>query len=166
MNPYLAVPFLLLVSLLQSTLAPRLQVGAAWPDFLLLMVMSWALVQRVDEAIVWASIGGLGVDLMSGGPFGASALGLIAAALLAGAMSGGVFRGRTALPLVTALAATLTFHGVYVLTMLLTGQRVDLIDALFRIVLPAAVYNAALSLIVFRVMAGIDQRIRPKALRW
>jgi len=166
MNPYIAVPFLLLVSLLQSTLAPRLQVGAAWPDFLLLVVMSWALVQRVDEAILWASIGGLGVDLMSGGPFGASALGLMAAALIAGAMSSGVFRGRTALPLVTALIATLTFHGVYVLTMLLAGQRVDLIDALFRIVLPSAVYNAALSLIVFRIMAGIDQRIRPKVLRW
>lgn len=166
MNPYISVPLLLLLSLLQSTAVPRLQIGAVWPDFLLLAVMSWALVDRIDEAIVWAMVGGIGVDLMSGGPFGASAAGLMAAALVAGVTSSGLFRGRTVLPLVTAAAATLAFHAVYVLAMLLVGQRADVVDALFRVALPSAVYNAALSIIVFRVMAAIDRRIRPKALRW
>ena len=166
MNPYIAVPFLLLVSLLQSTAAPRLQIGAVWPDFLLLVVMSWALLQRLDEAVGWAMVGGLGVDLLSGGPFGATAIGLMGVALIAGVASGGLFRGRSVLPVATAFAATLAFHAVYVLALLLIGQRVDALDALLRLALPSALYNAALSLIVHRIMASIDGRIRPKALRW
>jgi rod shape-determining protein MreD len=166
MNPYLSIPFLLIVSLLQSTAAPRLQIGAVWPDFLLLVVMSWALAQRLDEAVGWALVGGIGVDLLSGGPFGASAIGLMLVALIAGATSSGLFRGRAMLPIVTAFLATLAFHLVYMLAMLLVGQRVNVLDALLRLALPSAVYNAVLSMIVYWIMAGIDRRIRPKALRW
>jgi hypothetical protein len=67
---------------------------------------------------------------------------------------------------VTAFLATLAFHLVYMLAMLLVGQRVDVLDALLRLALPSAVYNAVLSMIVYWIMAGIDRRIRPKALRW
>ncbi len=166
MNPYISVPFLVVVSLLQSTAAPRLQIGSVWPDFLLLIVMSWALLRGLDEALTWAFVGGIAVDLLSSGPFGASAIGLMVAVLIASAVSGGFFRGRGALPIVTAFAGTLAFHGVYLLGMLLVGQNVNLVDALFWLALPAAVYNAILSWIVYRIMAGVDRRIRPKALRW
>jgi len=166
MNPYVAAPFLLVVALLQSTLSPRLQVGAVWPDFLLLVVMSWALVRRPNEALVWAFGGGLIVDLLSGGPFGATTIGLMAVVLIAVAMVDGTFRGRAFLPIVTAFAATLAFHALYLLMMLLVGQRADGLDALFRLALPSAVYNAALSVPVYGLMARIDRRIRPKALRW
>jgi hypothetical protein len=50
--------------------------------------------------------------------------------------------------------------------MLFGGQPVDGLDALLRIALPSAAYNAALSLLVFRAMAAIDRRLRPKALGW
>jgi rod shape-determining protein MreD len=164
-NPYIAIPFLLLLSLLQATVSPRMQIGAVWPDFLLLVVMSWALLRRPNEALGWAFIGGLGVDLMSGGPFGGWAIGLMVVALIAGAMADGVLRGRAVLPIAAAFVGTLAFHGVYLLAMLFVGQRADGLDALFRIALPSAVYNAALSLIVYNLMAAIDRRIRPRALR-
>ncbi|HLF28946.1 MAG TPA: rod shape-determining protein MreD [Anaerolineae bacterium] len=166
MNPYIAVPFLLVISLVQATLAPHMQIGAVWPDFLLLVVMSWALRRRPNEALAWAFVGGLSVDLVSGGPFGGTALGLMTVALLASALADGTLRGRMILPIVAALAGTLAFHAVYLLAMLLVGQRADVLDALVRIALPAAVYNAALSLLLYRIMSGIDARIRPKALRW
>lgn len=166
MNPYVAVPFLLIVSLLQSTLLPRVQVGSVWPDVLLLVVMSWALLRRSNEALSWAFVGGVAVDLLSGGPFGASAIGLMIVALIAGVTAGGVFRDRTVLPIVAAFVGTLAFHGVYLLATAFVGQRIDVLDALFRIALPSAIYNAALSWFVYRVMAAIDRRIRPKSLEW
>jgi rod shape-determining protein MreD len=166
MHPYLAVPFIIFVSLLQSTLSPRIQIGSVWPDFLLLAVMSWALLRRTDEALVWAFAGGLLVDLLSGGPFGASAIGLMVVVLIASATVAGVFRDRTIMPIIAAFVGTLAFHGVYVAAMLLFGQRVDGLNALFRIALPAAIYNAVLSWFMFRMMAGIDRRIRPRALDW
>ncbi len=166
MNPYIAVPLVLILALLQSVVSPRLQIGAVWPDFLLLAVLSWTLVRRPNEALAWSFIGGLAVDLASGGPFGGWAIGLMVATLIAGALADGALRGRTVLPIVAAFVGTLAFHGVYLVMLLLVGQRVDGLDALLRIALPSAVYNAALSLAVHRIMTGIDRRIRPKALRW
>lgn len=166
MSPYVSVLFLLFLSLLQSTAWPRVQIGAVWPDVLLLVVMSWALLRRSDEALGWAFAGGIAADLLSGGPFGASAVGLIVVALIARMAAGGVFRDRTVLPVVAAFVGTLAFHGVYVLAIVFAGERVDALDALFRLALPSAVYNAALSLLVYRMMAALDRRISPKALKW
>ena len=166
MNPYVAAPFLVIVALVQSTLSPRLQIGAVWPDFMLLVVVSWALLGRLAEALVWSLAGGLVVDLMSGGPFGGTGLAVMVATLAAAAAAERVFRGRAVLPLVTALVATLAFHGAYLFALLLVGQPVDGLEALLRVALPAAVYNSALSLPVYGLMAAIDRRIKPKPLRW
>ena len=166
MNPYIAAPFLVVVALVQSTLSQRLQIGAVWPDFMLLVVVSWALLGHLTEALVWSLAGGIVIDLTSGGPFGGTAFALMAATLAAAAMAEGIFHGRAILPVVTAFVATLVFHGAYLLTLLLVGQAVDGLDALLRIALPAAVYNAALSLPVYGLMAAIDRRIKPKPLRW
>ena len=166
MNPYLSGLLLVFLALLQSTAWPRLQIGAVWPDALLLVVMSWALLRRSDEALGWAFVGGLLADLLSGGPLGASAIGLMVVALIAGVTAGGVFRDRTVLPVVAAFVGTLAFHGVYVLAIMFTGRRVAALDAVFRLALPSAMINAVLSLFVYRVMAAIDRRISPKPLRW
>ena len=164
MSPYISIPFLFLLSLLQSTAWTRLQIGAIWPDILLLVVMSWALLRGPGEAAVWAFAGGVGLDLLSSGPFGASAAGLLVVVLLTTALQSGVFRGRALIPLLTAFLATAAFHAVYLLSMLLIGQRIDVLDALTRVILPQAVYNAALSLFVHRIMAGIHRRISPPLL--
>lgn len=164
MNPYVSVPFLFFLSLLQSTAWTRLQIGGIWPDILLLVVMSWALLRGIGEAALWAFVGGLGLDLLSSGPFGASAAGLLVVVLLTSALQSGVFRGRTLLPLLTAILVTPMFHAVYLFGMLLIGQRIDVLDAVTRVILPQAVYNAALSLFVYRIMAGIHRRISPRPL--
>lgn len=166
MNPYIAVPFLFILALLQSTLWLRLQIGTVWPDILLLVVLSWALLRRPAEALLWAFLGGLAVDLLSSGPFGASAMGLMVVALIGGATVASVFRDRTVMPVIAAFMGTIAFHGVYIAVSLFAGQPIDADDALFRIVLPAAVYNAVLSLVAFRIMAAIDRRIRPRSLGW
>jgi len=166
MNPYIAIPFLVVVALVQSTLSPRLQIGAVWPDFMLLVVVSWALLGRLTEALVWSLAGGIVVDLTSGGPFGGTGFALMVATLAAAVMAEGVFRGRAILPIVTALVATLAFHGVYLLALLLVGQPIDGLDAFLRVALPAAVYSAALSLPVYGLMAAIDRRLKPKPLWW
>jgi rod shape-determining protein MreD len=164
MSPYVSVPFLFFLSLLQSTAWTRLQIGGVWPDVLLLVVMSWALLRGTGEAALWAFAGGIGLDLLSNGPFGASAAGLLVVVLLTSALQSGVFRGRTLLPLLVAFLGTAIFHVVYLLGMLLIGQRIDMLDAATRVILPQAVYNTALSPFVFRLMSGIHRRISPKTL--
>jgi rod shape-determining protein MreD len=163
---YFTIPFLALLAIFQATAAPQISIGAGRPDLLLLCVMSWELVRARGEGYSWAFMGGLGLDLLGGGPFGASILGLLAVTLIADWLGGGLFRDRVALPLVTALAGTFAFHGVYLIVLTLFGWKVDMFDAIVRVMLPSAVINMALSPIVFRLIAALHRRVNPSSLSW
>ena len=77
---YLMVPLLLLLCLLQSTAAARMKIAGVKPELVLLMVVIGALVYGARPGVVWAFVAGVGMDIFSGGPFGASSLALMASA--------------------------------------------------------------------------------------
>jgi rod shape-determining protein MreD len=70
MSPYWMFAFLFVLSLLQSTVLPRITVLGVHPDLLLMVVTSWSLLRGSEEGMLWALIGGLGMDLLSGAQFG------------------------------------------------------------------------------------------------
>jgi rod shape-determining protein MreD len=163
---YFTIPFLALLAIFQATAAPHISIAAGQPHLLLLCVMSWELVQTRGEGYAWALIGGIGLDLLGGGPFGASILGLLAVTLVADLLGGGLSRHRVVLPLIVAFASTFAFHGVYLLMLLLFGWKIDLGDALLRVMLPSALINMLLSPIVYRLMAALHRRVTPSSLSW
>jgi len=163
---YFTVPFLFLLAIFQATAAPQIAIAAGHPDLLLLCVMSWELVQARGEGYSWALIGGIGLDLLGGGPFGASILSLLAVTLVADALGGGLFRHRVVVPLIAAFASTFAFHGVYLILLALFGWKIDLGYAILHVMLPSALINVVLSPVVYRVMAALHQRMYPSSLSW
>ncbi len=166
MNLYFTIPFLTLVAIFQGTAAPQIRIGGGYPDLMLLSVVSWQLVQTRGEGYSWAFIGGLIIDLISGGPFGASILGLLAAAAVADRVGGGLARDQVALPLISSFLGTFAFHGVYLIVLQVFGWTIDLTDAVFRVVLPSAVINMILSPFLFRIMIAIHRRVTPPGVSW
>ena len=73
-----------LAALLQSTALTRLAIGGVKPDLVLLLVIVGTLLYGARVGIVWAFVGGLFLDIFSGGPMGSSSLALMAAAAIAG----------------------------------------------------------------------------------
>jgi rod shape-determining protein MreD len=143
-----------------------MQIVSGRPELVLLCVVSWELLRGRGEGYSWAFIGGLALDLIGGGPFGASILGLLGAAALTDWLSGGLFRDRVALPLVTAFVGTFVFHGVYLVLLGLFGWQIDIPDAIFRVILPSALINMILSPIAYRLLAILHRRISPPGLSW
>lgn len=166
MNLYFTIPLLTLIAVFQSAAAPQIRIGTGYPDLMLISVVSWQLVQARGDGYVWAFIGGLGLDLIGGGPFGASILGLLAAAAVADRVGGGLFQDRLTLPLLATFLGTLAYHGVYLIVIRVFGWAADPSGALFRVVLPTALINMALSPIVFRAMVAIYRRVTPPGLTW
>jgi rod shape-determining protein MreD len=166
MSLYFTIPFLALLAIFQATAAPQISIAGGQPDLLLLCVMSWELVQTRGEGYSWALIGGIGLDLLGGGPFGASILGLLAVTLVADALGGGLFRHRVVVPLIAAVASTFAFHGVYLIVLMLFGWKLDLGDAIVRVMLPSALMNMLLSPIAYRLMAALHRRMNPASLSW
>lgn len=166
MSLYFAVPFLALLAIFQATAAPQIRIADGSLNLLLLCVMSWEQVEARGEGYAWAFIGGVVLDLIGGGPFGASILGLLAAAFMANRLGGGLFRDRVILPLATAIAGTFAYNGVYLIVLRVFGIPIDLVSAITQVILPSALLNLLLSPIVARLMLGLHRRVTPAGVTW
>ena len=157
---YLVVPLLLVIAILQASVVSRLTIWGVFADLPLLVVASWSLLQGVREGLIWGFVSGLAVDLLSGAPFGAATLSLMAVGALSGLGQATVFRAHFALPLVVVFLGTIVYNLLFLLVLQISGQEVAWLDSVLRIVLPTAVLNAVLTPIVFLLMRWLYLRSR------
>jgi rod shape-determining protein MreD len=151
---YAMIPLLLLMCVLQSTAAARLQVGAVKPDLVLLLVIVGTLLYGARPGLLWAFIAGLGLDLFSGGPLGASSLALMAAAAVVSLGHRPFFRYNLLVPVAAAVLGTLTYAAVYLLILVVLNtagwfiRPLPWLETVRSIVLPATLYNTVLMVLL------------------
>ena len=166
MTIYLLVPLLAVVALLQTTIVPGLAVWGVFANLPLLVVVCWSLLRGPREGATWGFIAGLMVDLLSGAPFGAATLSLVVVGFLAGLGETTVFRARIALPMVAMFLAAILYDLLFLLVVQISGQPVPWPDSIFRIVLPSAVLNAALTPVLFLTMRWLYTRFGREEMEW
>jgi len=165
-NPYLVVPLLLTVALLQTTVLPALTILGVKPELMLLTVLSWSLLRGMEEGLVWAFLGGLMLDLFSGGPLGASTLALLVVSFLSGLTQASVTRTSFLLPMGAALVGTLLYQGLLLLVVQLTRGTVPWADSLFRVTSPSLAVNTLLMPVIFQALAWLDRRTDREEIGW
>lgn len=131
---------------------------------MLLVVLAWTVVRGVDEGLAWSFIGGLVVDLLSGGPLGATALALLPVALLAGQPWGKRLGSQVVRLLLLALLSVAAYHLVLLVILAWTGHKVDWGFALLRVAGPSVLLNALLAPFVRQPLAWLGRRIRREGL--
>ena len=153
-----------IVALLQSVLFSRIDLLGARPDLMFLLVLTWAAVRNVDEGLVWAFIGGLLIDLRSGGPLGATALALIVVGFLAGRSWGQGLGSRVVELLLVALVGGLLYHLIVLFAMAAVGHTVYWSYSLLRIAIPSVLLNTVLTPFVQQPVAWLGRRLRREGL--
>jgi rod shape-determining protein MreD len=165
MKSYLVgVPLLCLAAVAQSTILSGFHFYGGTVDLVLLMVLGWTLTGDVLGGLGWGFVGGLCLDLLSGGPLGAAPLGLTLMAYLAGLTEGRFWGSHLVLPLGMALLGTFGFHLVSLVTFALSGYAIDWGSSLARIVLPSALLNTVLMWPVFSAMRWVHTQLYPAAV--
>ena len=146
---------LLTAALVQGSMLPFF-IGDHVPvNLVLVLVVGWALLRGLQSALVWAVVGGLWLDLLSGVPLGTA---MLALSLVAYACTIGVIPWLTSTGLI---AAAVTAGGTLLYTysyffLLRTRQLVggeSWLDIWQSHALPAAVTNALVSIPVFWLLA-------------
>jgi len=157
---------LLLVAtiIIQTTVMPHVAFLGVKPDLVLLVVISWSLLRGAKEGIVWALMGGIGLDLVSGAPFGIHTLALAVLSLLAGLGELSVFRTHLALPLVATLVATLAYDLFFLLLLQMRGGSIAWVDSLIKVVLPSILFNVLLSPFIYKALYWLHRRTGPKEM--
>jgi rod shape-determining protein MreD len=160
---YGMIPLIAAACLLQATALSRIKIYGVKPDLVLLLVVIGALVYGSRSALVWAFVGGLGMDIFSGGPMGSSSLALMAAALVAGLGHRTLSRFNVLVPLAAMAAGTLTYAGAYLalLTVLqylrVTVHQMPLLPTVQNIVVPAILYNTTLMVLLIPLLNRIPE---------
>ena len=156
-NPYLTFPLLTGVALIQTTALAGVEVLGARPNLMLLVVLIWAVVRGIDEGLIWAFVGGLLLDLLSGGPLASMALALLAGAYLAGQSLGEQVGSRAIrLVVLTVLGAT-AYHLTLLLILDWSGHAVDWGFSLLQVAGPSVLLNALLAPILLPSLTWLER---------
>lgn len=166
MSPYLLVPVLGVIALLQVTVAPYVTLAGVKPDLMLGIVVSWSLLRGVREGVAWAFVGGLWLDLLSGGPFGISALALMAVSLACAASELNIFRSHLLLPLIAVIVGTAVYGLVYLLLLQILGYTVTWLDALRRVMLASMVFNALTLPFIYVPLGWLNRLTGREQMSW
>lgn len=156
---------LLSAVLIQATLAPLFEVNGIHPDIVVVLVIAWALLRGFEEGLSWALLGGLSLDFLSGETFGIFSLAMVLVAVLAAIAHGRAFDSSFILPLILCFPLSLIFNGMGLLILDTLGRNIIWDAALFGVLLPVAVYNVVVMLVVFPPLYWLDRRLNPQTLR-
>ncbi|GAB4410581.1 MAG: hypothetical protein Fur0044_04340 [Anaerolineae bacterium] len=150
--------------MLQSTLSPYIKINGVHPDLVLVLVIGWTILRGLGEGFGWALIGGLSLDLLSGGPFGLFTLAMLAAEYITSLFHGRLFGSSIILPLSLTFPLSILFNGLALLILNLLGRPVIWNEALSFILVPVALFNTAAMLIVFPLLYLLNRWLNPQPL--
>jgi len=152
---------LFVAAVLQAALAPYVSIGQVVPNFLLLVVVTIALVEGPGAGAAVGFSAGLIFDLLGSGPVGPMLLVLTLTGYFTGLMHENMFAEGWLLPLTVLAIATLSAEVAYGLILILLGSGAPFWSTFLTKMLPAAVYNTALALLIYPWLARFLRKERP-----
>jgi rod shape-determining protein MreD len=126
---------------------------------MLLVVLCWTIVRGANEGMVWAFVGGLITDLLSGGPVGAYILALLGVAFVGHQAWGEGLGTPLVRILLLALVASLVYHIVLLTVLTWTGRVVDWSYSFLQVAAPSVVLSVVLAPIIRRILAWLASKL-------
>ena len=129
-----------LLAILQSTLLPYFSWYSIFKlDLVLVAVLSWNLVYPNIEGMLWALIGGLIMDSLSGAHMGTSITALVIASLIANWWGSRIWSSHIILRLFTSISGIIIYYLIYVLLLAVTGWSADWTSLPINHLLPSTI---------------------------
>lgn len=139
----------LVAFLLQSVVSTYLSVFGITPDFLLVVVVTYGLLFGWEVGLAAGALGGLLIDLTASRFIGLHVFSLGTVGLIAGLVEEKVFKENILLAPTGGFFGTVLSQVIVLGCLWLYGWQVSLVESLRGTVLPAALYNMVLALLVY-----------------
>ncbi len=150
--------FILLFLLLQTTVIGYAAIYGVMPNILLVFVIVTALIRGNVEGGTVGFFTGLAIDMMFGSMLGFYALLGLYLGIAAGSVNRRLFRENLLVVVFFTFVYSVAYEiAVYVLNTIMSGDM-DLLYPLTRIILPEAVYNCVVSILIYTLLIRADRR--------
>ncbi len=162
MGHFLAFPILGLAAILQVTFMPQIRLFGGQPDLIMLLVMAWIITSPLEEAVTWAFVGGIAVDLLSAAPRGSSVLGLLILVFIIEQLKGQLVDLNIIVVFGLVLLGTLIQQITLLTILALNGFTIRPIEQFFYIVVPSLIYNLIFSLPAIGIVRRFKRVFSPR----
>jgi rod shape-determining protein MreD len=135
------------------------RVAGVHPDLVLLAVVGWAALHRLEDGLLWATLGGIATDLLSAGPFGSSVLALVGASLVGGWIGRRVRRSH---PFLAVAAVPFAAAAYYLVGVVLLGDGLfGRLNLAVDVAVPAIVLDSLIGVPVMVLLIWLSRAISP-----
>jgi rod shape-determining protein MreD len=145
------------VAMVQTTILSSFNILGGQPNLMLLVVLMWTVVRGMQEGLVWAFVGGLILDLLSGGPLAGMALAQVAAAFLAGQSLGQEVGSQAVRVVILTVLGAIVYHLAVLIILNWSGYSVDWRFSLLRVAAPSVVLNALLAPLILPLLIWLER---------
>lgn len=145
---------------LQVAIAPQIAVFGVVPNFVFLVVVTLALLEGPATGCAAGFVGGLLFDLLGASVVGPYALVFCVAGYMAGLIHANMFAEGWLLPVSVVFIASVGAEITYGIIMAVLDIGLPFWSALVRIMLPGAVYNTVLAVLLYPLMTRVLRRDR------
>ena len=159
MKYIIAAAVAVVAALAEFTVVPYLKIGDATLHPVLVMGVIWVIAGGLEAGLLVAFVGGLALDVLGQRPLGSSAFAALVAIGIASLIGGLLNRVRIFAPIPATLVASL----VYSMLLLITTTAlttVPLSDAALAAVVPSALYDTVLAVLVGPLTVAVAMRRR------
>ncbi|MDA3935932.1 MAG: rod shape-determining protein MreD [Actinomycetota bacterium] len=151
---------ILVAMVLQVAIAPHIAIGGVVPNMFLLVVVTLAFVEGPAAGATSGFFAGLLFDLLGTAPVGPGALVLAVAGFIAGALHAQMFAEGWRLPLSVLFITSLSAEVAYGVVLSVLGAGGTFWQTFTHVMVPGAVYNAVLAILVYPWLARFLRRDR------
>ena len=127
---FISIPFMLLLSVLQSTAISRITLLNGSADLVLISVACWGVKEKGYNAFVWALVGGLFTALITAMPFYIPIASYFFVALLAKLLIGRIWQSPILMLIVVVFIGTLFQHILSIFYLQVNGVNAGLLTSL------------------------------------
>jgi rod shape-determining protein MreD len=153
-------------ALVEVTLAPRINVGAAVPHPVLVGAVIWTIAAGIDRGITWAFVGGLVLDSLLARPLGVSAFSLLVAVGGAALIAQPFPRLRLVAPVV-AVPILSFVNSMLILTLTAAARPGTSVPDPIDLLLPGVLYDAVLGMFIGPIAVLLhDRRLATERVDW
>ena len=147
---------ILILLLLQSTLLNYAKIYDIKPNLLIVFVICVALLRGYIEGGVVGFFVGLSLDMLFGKFLGFYALLGLYLGIAVGSVNRRLYRENFIVVILFTFIATIVFEAlVYILSSFMNGNM-DLLFPMTRVILPEALYNSGVSIIIYAMVIKMD----------
>jgi rod shape-determining protein MreD len=151
---------LLGAAILQTSIAPHMEILGVVPNFMLLVVVTLALTEGPVAGCTAGFVGGLLLDLLGDSVVGPYALVLCLVGYAAGMLQANMFAEGWLLPVTVVAIASLATEIVYGIILAFLDVGSGLGSEFLRVMLPSAIYNTALAVVLYPLLARLLRQDR------